>query len=27
MSHNFRSRYATKSIKGSMDTDLDLIFN
>jgi len=26
MSHNFRSRYAKKSIKGSIDTDFDLVF-
>jgi len=27
MSHNFRSRYARKSIKGSIDADFDLAFN
>jgi len=27
MSHNFRSRYARKSIKGSIDADFDLVFN
>jgi len=27
MSHNFRSRYARKSIKGSIDMDFDLFFN
>ena len=27
MSHNFRSRYARKSIKGSIDADFDVVFN
>jgi len=27
MSHNCRSRYAGKSIKGSKDADFDLVFN
>jgi len=27
MSHNFRSRYTRKSIKGSVDADFDLVFN
>jgi len=27
MSHNFHSRYARKSIKGSIDADFDLVFN
>jgi len=27
MSHNFRSRYARKSIKGSIHPDFDLVFN
>jgi len=27
ISHNFRSRYARKSIKGSIDVDFDLVFN
>jgi len=27
MSHNFRSRYARKSIKGSIDADFDRVFN
>ena len=27
MSHNFRSRYARKSVKGSIDADFDLVFN
>jgi len=27
MSHNFRSRYARKSITGSIDADFDLVFN
>jgi len=27
MSHNFRSRCARKSIKGSVDVDFDLVFN
>jgi len=27
MSHNFPSRYARKSIKGSVDVDFDLVFN
>jgi len=27
MSHNFRSPYARKSIKGSIDMDFDLVFN
>jgi len=27
MSHNIRSRYARKSIKGSMYADFDLVFN
>jgi len=27
MSHNFRSRYARKSIKGYIDADFDLVFN
>jgi len=27
MSHNFRSRYARKSIKGSIDPDFELVFN
>jgi len=27
MSHNFRSLYARKSIKGSIDADFDLVFN
>jgi len=27
MSHNFRSRYARKSIKGSIDADFDPVFN
>jgi len=27
MSHNFRSRYARKSTKGSVDADFDLVFN
>jgi len=27
MSHNIRSRYARKSIKGSIDADFDLVFN
>jgi len=27
MSHNFRSCYARKSIKGTIDADFDLVFN
>jgi len=27
MSHNFRSRYVRKSIKGSIDADFHLVFN
>jgi len=27
MRHHFRSRYARKSIKGSIDADFDLVFN
>jgi len=27
MSHNFRSRYARQSIKGSIDSDFDLVFS
>jgi len=27
MSHDFRSRYTRKSIKGSIDVDFDLVFN
>jgi len=27
MSHNFRSRYTRKSIKGSIDADFDLVFH
>jgi len=27
MSHNFRSRYVSKSIKGSIDADFDQVFN
>jgi len=27
LAHNFGYRYASKSIKGSIDTDFDLVFN
>jgi len=27
MSHNFRSRYTRKSVKGSVDVNFDLVFN
>jgi len=27
MNHNFRSQYARKLIKGSIDADFDLVFN
>jgi len=27
MNHNFRFRYARKSIKGSIDAEFDLVFN
>jgi len=27
LTHNFGYRYASKSIKGSIDADIDLVFN